>query len=57
MFTCLPIDTVTGSVHTGRDTPAVIEVNHQEAEWETEQLVKVDGVSEPQPLGVFFTKW
>ena len=57
MFTCLPIDTVAGSVHTDRETPAVIEVNHQEAEWKTEQLVKVDGVSEPQPLGVFFAKW
>ena len=54
---CLPIDSVTGSVHAGGDTPAVIELDHQETEGETEQLVQVDGVSEPQPLRTFLAKW
>ncbi len=53
----LPIYSVTGSVHTGGETPAVIEVNHQETEWKTEQLVQVDGVSELQPFRIFLAKW
>ena len=57
LLSCLPIDSVTGSVHTSRDTPAVIEVDHQETEGETEQLVQVDGMSELQPLRIFLTKW
>ena len=48
---------MTGSVHTGGETPAVIEVNHQETEWKTEQLVQVDGVSELQPFRIFLAKW
>ena len=57
LLSCLPIDSVTGSIYTGRDTPAVIEVDHQETEGETEQLVQVDGVSELQPLRIFLSKW
>ena len=57
LLSCLPIDSVTGSINAGGDTPAVIELDHQETEWETEQLVQVDGMSELQPLRTFLTKW
>ena len=57
LLSCLPIDSVTGSIYTSGDTPAVIEMDHQETEGETEQLVQVDGMSELQPLRIFLTKW
>ena len=42
---CSPIDSMTGSIDTGRKTPTVIDIDHQEAIWKTENFVQVDDMS------------